>query len=98
MIEEGYRIPTIDEFVQGFKFELRKDYSFGFITLGKGYEKVKDYSIWTECEVWWKSEEKWITQSYEDGTKFTMSGSTNNFFKPFDEKSFLDQGLIRVKI
>ena len=95
-----YRIPKLEEFVQGFKFELAKDYSFlilDFTTTEKP-EETK-YREWVECEVWWKEDEdKLITQTYKNGDTFTFSGRTNNFFKPFNEESFLKQGLIRVKI
>ncbi len=103
-MKEEYRTPTIDEFVQGFKFELRKDYSFNFLNFTESqktvYEKVSDYSIWIPCEVWWKAKEnEIITQTDKiSGNTLTITGRANNFFKPFDEESFIKQGLIRVKI
>lgn len=98
-MENKYRTPKIEEFVQGFEFELRKDYKFIVLNFESNKsEATQEYSEWVPCKVWWKMDENArITDTY-DGYSVTITGLTNNFFKPFDEESFLKQGLIRVKI
>ncbi len=54
---------------------------------------------WINSKVWWKEkEDKLITEISDEGIELTYTGYFNNFFKPFDEQSYINQGLIRVKI
>lgn len=98
-MEEGYRIPDISEFKQGFEFELRHDYKFGLLDLATNEltNEVRS-SVWSDCKVWWMHEPNEMVTEEIDGYKISVTGATLNFGKPFDEKSFLEQGLIRVKI
>ena len=98
-MEEGYRIPAAEEFVQGFKFE--KACATRMVMIDFGKPPVKDETPftrhWVESEVWWDCKpDEFITQEYE-GHKVLLKGSTVNFFKPFDVESFIKQGLVRVK-
>lgn len=98
-MEEQYRIPTIDEFIQGFKFEVRRDYRFGFLNLEEStFDGGKEYSIWDLTEVWWGCNPDDVVTYNDADYKISLTGRTVNFFKPFDVESFLKQGLIRVKI
>lgn len=100
-VGRGYRVPKIEEFVQDFHFERRHSYSFGFIDFEKGgYKKMKSFESWTPMQVWWKyPEDAMITSPLGDeGHTITQTGRSINFFKPFDEQSFIDQKLVRVKI
>ena len=93
-----YRIPLLNEFVQGFKYELKKTYSFGFIENGR-YEKSKEWNKWIEGEVWWMHpDDAIITSQMPNGGTLTMIGRFVNFGKPFNIESYLKQGLLRVKI
>jgi len=94
-----YRTPLEEEFIQGFEFEVRNDYKFGFIDFSdekKTMEVVSKSIIWTPCKVTWKKTE--FTTVKKDGYTYHISPEVNNFFEPFDVKSYLEQGLIRVKI
>jgi len=97
-----YRTPTADEFVQGFEFERANDYGYIIAYFSNPTTKVEDISttrIWTKSKVWWEHPPKEkVTEVFPNGVSVTMEGSTINFFKPFDVQSFIDQGLIRVKI
>ncbi len=96
-MEEGYRVPKLEEFVQGFEFEVGNDYQWIYINSDKLPEPK--YRVWRPAKVWWKANPKeMITEKTENGNIFIYSGYLNNFFKPFDEQSFIDQELVRVKI
>ena len=97
-VAEGYRIPTEDEFVQGFEFEVKQSGSFGVLRLGDGkFSKIKDWEVWNKAEVWWMKESKFVTVK-KNGYTVMYNQSMDNFFKPYDVGSFLEQGLLRVKI
>jgi hypothetical protein len=90
-----YRIPELKEFVQGFKFERAVDYEFGILGQLNPFKKKR---IWIKCEVWWKLKPDEIISKKDDyGNMWIYNGFTNNFFKPFDEESFIKQKLVRVK-
>ena len=99
-VGEGYRVPTIDEFVQGFEFEVCKEMKL--IHLGMTQKQINSipYSkVWTPMKVNWKYDPKiLITRTLDNGMKVTTTGSFENFFKPFDEQLMIDQKLVRVKI
>lgn len=99
---DKYRIPKIEEFVQGFEFEVAHDYNWCILNLSNIKEpKVKGpmNRCWIPCKVWWmEPEDKLITEKMKDGSTLTVKRSFYNFFKPFNEKAYLEQGLIRVKI
>lgn len=99
-IEEGYRIPKEEEFVQGFEFERKDIYQPMMLNLiNNTCENIGEPIItWTPMKVWWMHEPNEIITREIDGMKFIYNGFTANFFKPFDVKSFIEQGLIRVKI
>jgi len=99
-MEEGYRIPTAEEFVQGFKFEQAHDTRMVIIDLSKPARKddTPFTRHWTESEVWWDCKpDEFVEYNWYAG-KIKLKGSTVNFFKPFDVESYINQGLVRVKI
>ena len=101
-MEEGYRLPTIDEFIQGFEFEYSSEHRWGMIYFHEdGTSSMKQgepYIIWHKAKVHWKQTD-WVTEEYSDGQTVTMSPETYNLLsEPFNIQSWLDQGLIRVKI
>jgi hypothetical protein len=98
MKESEYRIPKLEEFVQGFEFEVRNDYKFVMLDLSeeKKPEILSESIIWNKWTVTWK-ETEWKTEE-RDGMKYHISPEVINFFEPFCVKSFLERGLIRVKV
>lgn len=79
---EKYRTPTIEEFVQGFEFEVAQDISYGFLDMTDNKSsEISSSRSWIPTTVTWKEDE--MSEIWD---------------KPFDEQSYLDQGLIRVKI
>jgi hypothetical protein len=100
MIDEGYRVPTEDEFVQGFKYEVKNEHSIVIMDLQKGgvSERSEPLYTWTEGEVFWKKEPKWVAVEAKNGHKITYDQAMDNFFEPFNVASFLEQGLLRTKI
>lgn len=100
-MEAGYRVPKIEEFVQGFEFEVAHEYSFGVMDMTNGgtCQMGLPFKIWEPCKVWWKEDpNKRIVQELGSGSTIEFSGATMNFFKPFDEQMYIDQELVRVKI
>jgi hypothetical protein len=99
-VGKGYRIPKLEEFVQGFEFEVKNSCRYAIIDLSTGESSFGEpQHFWTEGKVWWMKESKWISVFDEDsGVTITYNQAGDNFFKPFDEKSFIEQGLVRVKI
>lgn len=99
-MDDGYRIPTEDEFVQGFEYEVRNEYSIVIMDLQKGEvsERSAPSYTWTKGKVFWKKEPKVITVKMENSATLTYDQSLDNFFEPFNVASFLEQGLLRTKI
>jgi len=103
-MEAGYRKPKIEEFVQGFKFEVLITHSFGFIFLGEDRSKdlKETKTTWEKVEVWWKNEpDALITQTTDDGETITATGAFMNFFAPYSDKQLeklLEEDKVRVKI
>lgn len=103
-MEEGYRVPRLEEFVQGFEFEVAKDTRFFILDLSAGADNSAQFNQpftrhWLSGKVWWKHPpENRIIERSIDGTTLNISGYMVNFFKPFDEAEYIRQGLVRVKI
>lgn len=100
-VGKGYRVPKLEEFVQGFKFQKKNSYRFMLIDFANDKTiKSKEYHDWVDCEVWWKHpEDAWITSPIgNEGHTITQKGSSINWFKPFDEQSYINQKIVRVKI
>ena len=99
---EEYRIPTADEFVQGFKFQVKKAGSFGILDFSETppkSEHFSDWEIWQDAVVTWKLPSGERVKFTQDGIDYDMPSDFLNFInQPFDVQSFIDQGLIRVKI
>lgn len=74
-MKSEYRIPTIEEFVQGFKFqklEWAKGQRKGRIAfLDPEYDKlhgrdiIAEEDVWYDVEVWWDKKPEWTTVDYE---------------------------------
>jgi hypothetical protein len=101
----GYRVPELSEFVQEFEFELAKDSRLIWIDNNLSLEENKAHNdliqfkrMWYPCKVNWMYDPKERIEVKHDGHMFNLSGATMNFFKPFDEESFIKQKLVRVKI
>lgn len=99
-VGRGYRVPKLEEFIQGFEFEQKHTYSFGFIDFENNkFIKGKEFISWLPNKVWWKyPEDDMITTELDNGHTLTQMGRSINFFKPFNEQLFIDQKLVRVKI
>ena len=102
-MEEGYRVPRLEEFVQGFEFEKANDYSFGILDMSEGGNFISSSEksrIWSPMKVWWKHNpyERIIEPLDNEGNTIEYSGEFLNFFAPFNEQSFIEQELVRVKI
>ena len=105
-IMKKYRTPRLDEFIQGFEFEIAKDSKFCFINTTvspdenkAAIDKIPYIRHWFPMKVWWKHDpEERITEVDSEGNIWNISGKSVNFFKPFDEQSFIDQKLVRVKV
>lgn len=103
-MEEGYRIPAIDEFIQGFEFEV-VDWTVPtgifFFNPKMGHLehfKFQENKVWKPMQVTWMNDPNAdVIEKIGDFTIHTK-GSVLNFFQPFDVESYLKQGLIRVKI
>lgn len=99
-VGEGYRVPTIDEFVQGFEFEIAKDLEFLILDFSDNTKSksLGKFRIWEPAKVWWKGDLKnRIIFTDDEGFNWNLP-SPNIFCKPFDEQSMIDQKLVRVKI
>jgi len=97
-IGEGYRVPTIDEFVQDFEFEIAREMGM-YIPTGEG--KLKRVGVshwhWAPMKVTWKCDPDEL-YSEKDGEYTVHSrGSFRNFFKPINEEAFIKSGMVRVK-
>lgn len=111
MMELGYRIPIIDEFVQGFEFEYYDNTSYRMIMLdfspgGKAKDLTPRKEVgWIKRIVNWKhSPDKRIIETFkdDDGNNCTLeySGFTANWFNEMchrDIQKLIDDGRIRVK-
>lgn len=102
IVGKGYRIPSAEEFIQGFEFEVKKEYAFGFMFFHEDgtstIHKGEPYFEWQPRKVNWKRTE-WYSHTDSQGRTISMDADTHNFLaEPFDVISFLKQGLIRVKI
>lgn len=101
-IGDGYRIPALEEFVQGFEFEV-VDWTQPtgmFIPQGKG-EAIQTHSFpkqWKPMKVTWMHDPNADVVIQTGEYTIHAKGSFVNFSKPFDVESWLTQGLIRVKI
>ena len=100
-----YYVPSIEEFVQCFKFEYlcKNDYSFVILDLGNNtVTGNEEYHIedWIPIEVTWKRNPNEIFK-YDDGeVLWSMSGSLLNFFTQWDDIKiikYLKDGRIRAK-
>ena len=105
-----YRIPTIDEFVQGFRFEKlehtkgTKLGGIGFLDpeynakYGKSFYAEEDK--WVEITVWWDKKPEWITVNY-DGMSITSIALPEFDWLPWTGKGYIqkliDDGRIRVR-
>lgn len=97
-MDKEYRIPKLEEFVQGFEFELASDCGFCFLEPGHRLTFPEMKRFWNKSKVTWMlPPNEIITRKVGDKT-WSAKGSTLNFFKPFNEQSLIDQGLVRVKI
>lgn len=101
-----YRTPSIEEFVQGFTFEYLEETTSGMMFIDNTKDKqepisLKTYRDWVEVTVWWKNPpNQIITETYEDGTRISTTGSFRNFFAPFTDEqleSLIKESKIRVK-
>lgn len=100
-ITKEYRIPKEEEFVQDFEFEVASDHKYGFLDFSAesvGFEEIESYRVWSKSKVWWMNEPTKVITSKKGDIEISCLGSFINFFKPFNVKSFIEQGLIRVKI
>jgi hypothetical protein len=102
-METKYYTPSINEFKQGFKFELlirkKGDKDTGRVILGNPdatiwYENKED--VWVEQEVWWDRPSEMRTFKYGD---ITITYKENKFdLQPnYDLNKYLENGKIRVK-
>jgi len=79
---DNYRIPKLEEFVQGFEFEVAHDFTYGFLDVSNDKPSVLSHSrIWIPRKVTWKTDK--MSEIWDC---------------PFNVESFLEQELIRVKI
>ena len=109
-----YRIPKIEEFVQGFKYQIAQDIRMIIWSPSNGVtEESPEKRIWHDREVYWMGEPKelhttkfkhFVETVYgikEETSTLTVDGPTYDFFyrsAPYNIKSLLEQGLIRVEI
>lgn len=99
---EGYRVPALEEFVQGFEFEYAYD---SYLTVpvvdeaGNNTLKfTKNPRTWVKASVTWKHDPNTIVTSKVGEYTVHALGSVLNFFEPFNVESMLAQGFIRAKI
>ena len=107
-MEEGYRIPDISEFVQGFKYEYRSykkgDKTWGLMFLDRDDNRETKWSyaendMWDKRKVWWDREPKLVELTDENGISWSyMECKQFDLSPPHFRKEDLEQGLIRVKI
>jgi len=83
---EEYRTPKIEEFVQGFEFEVRNDIGFMILDLSgeKKPETISKSIIWVPNKVTWKATE--CKTEERDGIKYHISPGVINFFEPFNRR------------
>lgn len=110
---EQYRIPTIDEFKQGFKFEWLRfkkgthlggmimfDFSNNETTSSKDIYAEED--IWEEVVVYWDKEPEMITRKFEDGTAWTLMENPQFDWYPWTNEGYIQELIndkkVRVKI
>ncbi len=104
-MEQGYRVPKLEEFVQGFEFEVANIIGIMLLDFsGKQQDQIYPYKkIWSKSKVTWKGDSsEIITEKFLDDSgqecKLMYKGAFRNLFQPFDEQSYIDQELVRVKI
>ncbi len=111
--EKGYRIPRIEEFVQGFKFEVDRNIlepTSEFTSKGRsGFFKKFEGREWEEIEVYWKPPIEKVLRGngivdkecVEETIEGTFIGTTiqdcTDEFEPFSIEYYLNRGFIRVK-
>ncbi len=104
--EKGYRIPKIEEFVQGFKFEVDKSILEQPNNL---FFKKFEGREWKEIEVYWKPpiekvlrwdgivDKECIAEDIEGTFIGTTIQDCTDEFEPFSIEYYLNRGFIRVK-
>lgn len=108
-MEDKYYTPVLDEFIQGFKFEvliLKGGDKIGNITLlnssDKNLKKIvfATEDVWVEAEVWWKKEPEFksttfdgITVNYKEYPKYDWTPWVN----PGYIEKLINEGKIRCK-
>lgn len=96
-MEEGYRLPRIEEFVDGFEYQVKKTYRW--MTLGAEQEVIPVLETWEKGTWRVYDDNKFYTETMSNGGTLTMSGRFMNFTAaPFVPESFIEQGIIRISI
>lgn len=98
-----YRVPKIEEFHQGMKYQLARDTQLVIWDAKEGIAKEgPKQRTWLDREVWWMGEPKESHMEIDsEGNKITCDAEVYDWFyrtPPFNVEGMLEQGLIRVKI
>lgn len=102
---EGYRTPTIDEFVTGFVYQEKLTKCSGY-AIPDFQSEILEFPVQEEFSHWSNRmvpdyDEKEFTETFEDGSKMTwiknpyIVGTKEDFLKSIDKK--LKEGKIRCK-
>jgi hypothetical protein len=94
---EGYRVPTLEEFVQDFEFEIAVDTGIYIPDKAGKLNFYPNPRAWEPMKVYWMNDpKKIITEQCGDYTVHT-TGAAKNFFMPFDVAVMIERKLVRVK-
>ena len=102
-MEEGYRLATMSDIVNGALIEVARDYKGGLYDMETKETDWHEYRAWSPCVVWWVKDgsvDIKIVPLGESGLTLTykVDDFYKEFSKPFNEEAYLAAGLIRVKI
>ena len=108
-METEYRIPTIDEFVQGFEFEYLDVRSYRFVILDFSSNELCDFSKFpqTKWEEWrskkvdWKFPDDACIIEEHDNITIGWMGSTYNWMNSWyhrDIQKLIDDGKVRSRV
>jgi len=92
----------MEDIKNGVEIEIAKDFSFGILDKD-GFKIIGTSRHWNPVTVWWVQDgtTKLVTEPLTDrGDVITYKVDDNykKLLKPFDEKTFIEQGLIRIKL
>lgn len=102
-MEEGFRIPDISEFKQGFKFQRLVNHKgnwniWDFSSKNRCESNPFNYNEWIDCQVWWDREPKLITSELDEGVVITYMEHPEDLRPIYNLDKEINNGNIRVML